>query len=140
MKVTNVGYIDDFGGLHKYHAGANNGYERCQDLMHELGLQEATSKCSPPSTTMVWLGVTFNTVDMTMSIPTHKIEEVLRLCLPLQSRLTMKLSELRSLLGKLFHTATCSNTLRLFVNRMLETLRTAVDTCRDEVLLSSKKT
>ena len=120
-----LNYIDDIAGIHCTHEGAAAAFTRCQSLMRELGLQEAESKSSEPSTMMVWLGVQFDTVAMIMSIPQAKIDTVITLAREWLCRAAATTSQLRSWLGKLFHVATCSATLRLFVNRMLQTLRTA---------------
>jgi hypothetical protein len=69
--------------------------------------------------------VLFNTVDMTMSIPTDKLQEIAALVNEWAARKTANIHQLRSLLGKLLHVANCCHPARLFLNRMLATLRLA---------------
>ena len=72
---------------------------------------------------MTWLGVHFDTVAMTMSIPLDKIHKCLTITRSWTSKSHVTQAQLKSLLGKLFHISQCSPTLRLFVNRPLDTLR-----------------
>ena len=122
---TAFNYIDDLAGVHKDKYKAQTSFDRASSLLQELGLEEATDKASPPATKMVWLGVQFDTLTMQMSIPERKIEECLTLVRQWQHKLDCTKSQLKKLLGKLFHVAMCNSTLRLFVNRMLDILRLA---------------
>ncbi len=72
---------------------------------------------------MIWLGVQFTTEDMRMKIPLEKLREVSELVETWVTRKTSSQSQLRGLLGKLFFVASCSPTLRLFCNRLLEGIR-----------------
>jgi hypothetical protein len=120
-------YIDDIAGVHADESAARQGFLRTRRLLRELGLQEAEEKATAPSTTMTWLGVHFDTELMTMSVPQSKITECLRLTDSWARKTSCSQSQLRSLLGKLFHISQCCHTLRLFVNRLLDTLRNAPD-------------
>ena len=120
-----LAYIDDLAGVHQDPVTANKGFLRTRLLLHELGLQEARDKATTPSTSMTWLGIHFDTVAMTMSIPPEKIHECLTITRSWTSKSTVTHAQLRSLLGKLFHVSQCSPTLRLFVNRLLDTLRSS---------------
>ncbi len=71
-----LAYIDDMAGVERTREQANIAYNKCRDLLKELGLQEAPSKSTPPSKQMVWLGINFNTEDMTMSIPPEKLQQI----------------------------------------------------------------
>ncbi len=122
-----LAYIDDLAGAHATKIGAEQAFSECERILKELGLVEAEEKQSKPSTTMVWLGVRFDSIAMQMSIPPKKIEDVAKLVETWRGRKQCTPSQLRSLLGKLFFLATCSSTLRLFCNRMLEGLRQATD-------------
>ena len=43
-------------------------FQALADLLHSLGLSTSPDKDSPPSTSMVFLGVLVNTTDMTISV------------------------------------------------------------------------
>ena len=120
--IPTVAYIDDIAGAQSP-ARAQQDKAHCQHLMEELGLEEQVEKGTDPDTRMVWLGVHFDTQTMVMSVPHSKIEECLSLAGEWAHKTHCTRSQLRRFLGKLFHIAQCCPTLRLFVNRLLETLR-----------------
>ena len=119
-----IAYIDDVASAQSP-GDAIRGKRRFQSLLRELGLQENVSKGSEPSTRMTWLGVDFDSEAMTMSVPTIKINECLRMARSWATKEYCTKSQLRKFLGKLFHICQCCPTLRLFVNRLLETLRSS---------------
>ncbi len=126
MKSKNhyaLAYIDDLAGADIEEEKARTAFEDCGSLLRELGLMEAEDKQAAPSKRMVWLGVTFDTIKMEMSIPRNKINNVLQMVHWWQDRKEVTKTQLQSLLGKLFFISTCSQTLRLFTNRILETYR-----------------
>jgi len=127
-----VAYIDDVASAQPP-GEALQGKRRFQALLSELGLQENTNKGSEPSTHMTWLGIDFDSESMTMTVPPEKIDECLRISRTWVNRATCTKSQIRKYLGKLFHICQCCPTLRLFVNRMLETLRAAPDHGRHPV-------
>ena len=122
-----LNYIDDLAGVHKDEDKALAAYNRTAELLAELGLVEAKDKATAPSTTMIWLGVEFDSVAMEMRIPKTKLEDAAALLQQWWWRTHCTRGQLRSLLGKLFHLAACCPTLRLFVNRLLEFLRACPD-------------
>ena len=69
-----VNYIDDIGSA-ECPAKANEGYEALVDLVQDLGFVVAKDKCSPPSTSMVFLGKTFDSDTMSISIPQKKLDD-----------------------------------------------------------------
>ena len=121
-----IAYIDDVASAQPP-VEALSGKRRFQALLRELGLEENIPKGADPGTHITWLGVDFDTVAMTMSVPSEKIKDCLILSRKWATRFRCTKSQLRQYLGKLFHICQCCPTLRLFVNRMLETLRAAPD-------------
>ena len=119
-----IAYIDDVASAQSP-GDAIHGKRRFQSLLRELGLQENISKVSEPSTQMTWLGVDFDSEAMTMSVLTVKINECLWMARSWATKEYCTKSQLRKFLGKLFHICQCYPTLRLFVNRLLETLRSS---------------
>jgi hypothetical protein len=123
-----LSYIDDFIGGQASLELANTAYDRSRDLFLELGLDLNPKKCTSPTNIITWIGVTFNTLNMTMSIPAQVITDTLTL---VQSWLTKTYAtrhELQVLLGKLFYAGKCCHAARLFVSRMLVTLRASSPT------------
>ena len=71
-----LNYADDFAGAESKLDTAQLSFETLGHLLSELGLIESVSKACPPSTTMVYLGVKFNTVTMSMYVEDEKIVEL----------------------------------------------------------------
>ena len=117
-----INYIDNFGRVASSLQGAQEGFKALQGCSQELGLEENT-KASPPIRIMTCLRVEFNTLDMTMSIPPQKLQDTPQLMLDWSHRKTASPTQLKSILGKLFHIAQCCKPARLFLGRMLTTLR-----------------
>ena len=62
-------YIDDFGGAEQGYELAGDAMCTLQDIMTTVGLELAPHKTCSPSTSMVWLGILFDSEHMIMSIP-----------------------------------------------------------------------
>ena len=68
-------YMDDFAGC-EVGSRALVAFDALGALLAELGIQESTEKAHPPSTTMKFLGVEFDTVAMAMRIDADKLKEI----------------------------------------------------------------
>jgi hypothetical protein len=122
---TALSYIDDFLGTQKSYTEADVAFTRAVGLFHELGLEQAAAKSVAPTTSITWIGVAFDTVAMEMSIPPQVLTDTRDLVLQWSTRARASRHDLQVLLGRLFHAAKCSPPARLFVGRMLHTLRAA---------------
>ena len=125
---TSMPYIDDFVGIAKNRDTAQAGFDALHRLLDDLGLQEAPEKATPPTTKMVWIGLEFDTVNMQVKIPENKLQEMAHMTKTWLERKTASKHQLQSVLGKYFHIAQCVRPARLFLSRMLDTLRRAPDT------------
>ncbi|KAI8514086.1 hypothetical protein Bbelb_084100 [Branchiostoma belcheri] len=121
FSVTN--YIDDFGGA-ETPTRAQMAFASLQGTLSDLGLEEAPEKAIPPVTCLTWLGIEFDTVAMERRVPSFRLDEVSALVSQWLSRKRATKRELQSLIGKLVFVSACVPPGRLFVSRMLETLRT----------------
>ena len=119
--IPTVPYIDDTACAQQP-ADAWAGMACIKALFHELSLQDV-EKENLPHTVMTWLCVNFDTVNMTMSVPLLKIVDCLSTTHFWAQKSHDTKSEVRQYLGKLLHICECCPTLCLFVNRMLQTLR-----------------
>ena len=72
---------------------------------------------------MTWVGVTFDSIRMIMSIEKSKVDETLLLCRDCLESTSISRAKLRSLLGKLNHVSKMSPPARRFSNRLLALLR-----------------
>ena len=118
-------YIDDFIGWAVSLTKAEKAFKDNRQLMQTLGLDESEDKATLPAQTVEWVGVTFNSISMTMSIPQQKIDQIREELLVWLRETVMQLKELQKLLGRLFHATKCCHAARLFCNRLLDGLRVA---------------
>ena len=95
-----VNYLDDFAGCEQKHLAAI-AYDTLQYISDSLGIQKSTSKACPPSTHMIFIGILFNTVNMTMEFDPEKLSELHCLLPKWLNKQTCKVKELQSLIGKL---------------------------------------
>ena len=120
---NNVNYCDDFGGVEWSLHKATASFNALGSLLSELGVVEAADKSCPPATSMVFLGVHFDSVNMVMSIPQEKLQE-LRSDLEVWMRKTTAVrKDLQSILGKLFWVSRVVQYSRPFMGRLLQQLR-----------------
>ena len=117
-------YVDDIGGVESDKARATAAYNMLKWLLTDLGLKESVKKAEPPSTCMTYLGVQFDSVQMTMSVPPDKVTEIKAEIGKWVRKTTITKKELQSLLGKLFWVAKVVQHARPFMGRLLMQLRT----------------
>ena len=94
-----------------------------ESIFNTLGLASLPKKDSQPAFEMVCLGILVNTKDLTLRVPESRLRELsdeLHLWLS-RERFTVK--ELQSLLGKLSFVSACVHASRIFLSRLLNTLR-----------------
>ena len=118
-----VNYSDDLGGVESTLERAQRSFLGIADLLLDLGLKESKSKAIAPSTEMTYLGVMFNTKNMTMSVPPDKLTELKSIIDKWARRSTSTKKELQSLLGRLFWVAKVVRFSRVFMGRLLSQLR-----------------
>ena len=119
-----VNYSDDFGGVEEQEARATQSFGQLKWLLDDLGLQEAVKKSEPPSTQMTFLGVMFDSSNMTMRVPPDKLAEIKAEIGLWVKKTTITKQNLQSLLGKLFWVARVVRFARVFMGRLLNQLRT----------------
>ena len=119
---SGTSYLDDLIGVSSALCG-DEAYESLGTLLEELGLLENLSKACPPSTTQIVLGVLINTIDQTISVPDEKLHEIKPLVAEWQEKKRCTRVELQSLIGKLQFITKCVQLSRVFLNRLLESLR-----------------
>ena len=120
---NSLNYSDDIGGCEKSLSRATESFTALGLLLTDLGLVESVSKAHPPSTSMPYLGIQFDTVAMSMSIPADKIEEVRELISLWVKRSTASKKSLQQLLGKLHWVSRCVKFSRGFMGRLISQLQ-----------------
>ena len=117
-----VNYVDDFCGCELPDV-AQTAFDDFFGLLGELGLEVSHEKTVPPTTCLTFLGTMVDTVQLTLSIPPDKLEEVRSELLRWKNVKSVTKRQLQSLLGKLFWISRCVRPGRTFLSRMLDTLR-----------------
>ena len=77
----------------------------------------------PPSTKTSCLGVVFDTTNFTMSVPEERLTKIRTVCASWLHRKNCTKKQLQSLLGSLLYVSKCIKVARIFLSRMLNTLR-----------------
>ena len=128
-------YVDDTGGA-ALEEVADAHYKGLLATFERLGLDVAPLKCQAPSYVMIWIGVLFNTLTMSMAIDPERIQEAVNMCNDFLAASTITLAKLQSFLGKLFHAVKCTVSARVFLSRLLDLLREATN--KQSVVISEK--
>jgi len=116
-------YIDDVLLVEKTLGRATAGFRRAKALITELGIDQSISKEQKPTRTLKFIGYYLNTNNMTISIPADRIKEILDLLHLWTQKIRVTRLQLQRLLGKLFYVTRCTQPGRLFLCRLLQTLR-----------------
>ena len=118
-----LNYSDDIGGCETTYSRATEAFEKLGELLADLGLRESSDKAHPPATKMPYLGITFDTIKMEMSIPPEKVAE-LRDDISLWKKKTFATKKnLQQILGKLLWVTKCVKFSRGFIGRLLTQLQ-----------------
>ena len=117
-------YVDNLGGVERAKARAAEAFKALGLLLTDLGLEESGDKAEAPTQRITYLGVQFDSVAMTMSVPPEKLAEIKAEIHKWTRKTTITKKELQSLLGKLFWVAKVVIHSRAFMGRLLHQLRT----------------
>ena len=90
-------------------------FSKLQALVAHLGIQEATHKATLPATSMVWLGLLFDSVAMTVTLPPAKLKDLVTIWTTKQYA---TLHDLLVLMVKLLYMAQVCPPAHLFLNRI----------------------
>ena len=115
-------YLDDLIGVSDPSTGSE-AYEHLGSMLRDLGLEENIPKACPPSVIQTVLGVVINTENMTISVTPERMEETSKLLEKWGRKSVCRKKELQSLIGKLCFISKCIRQSRIFLNRLLEVLR-----------------
>lgn len=94
-----VNYIDDFGGVESSHDDALAAFQELETLFNCLGLESSPEKDCPPLTRMVFLGLIYDTVTMTLEAPDDKLSRASALVRHWLSSPRTTKSDLKSLIS-----------------------------------------
>lgn len=102
---------------------ADKAYCELGKILVSCGIEESVEKACPPNTEMVFIGVLFNTVDMTLSVTPERVKEIQELIVAWLQKSTATLAEVQSLIGKLSFISSCVHSSRIFMCRLINWLR-----------------
>ena len=127
MDMDSIGYIDDTAAAAVPDIQvATAQYHHFKSTVNTLGLQLAPDKCVEPTTSLSWVGVTLDTIRLTMKIDEAKIQETLEACSNTLKLSTIPKTALQSLIGRLNHATKLAPHARIFLNRGFHLIRSAI--------------
>ena len=102
---------------------AQEAFQCLGSVLESCGLQESVEKSCMPNTIMIFLGLLYDTVNLTVSIDSERLNETERLILTWMTKESAGLREVQSLVGKVNFIASCVRPGRVFISRLLNFLR-----------------
>ncbi len=102
---------------------ASAAYSCLGRLLVDSGTEESVRKACSPDVKLIFLGVLFETSDMTLSVTYERLEELKRLLgYWLELEVASK-KDMQSIIGKLNFVATCVRQRRVFIARLINHLK-----------------
>ena len=132
-----INYLDDLASAKRTLQDAISAFYQLKQLLSDLGLQESALKAVFPTQIMIFLGVLFNSVTMTMEVTPDRLEQILSELSKWDQKVFASKREIQQLIGKLQFIAKCVKPGRLFIARMLDTLR-SISHNQDKIRLSTE--
>ena len=117
-----VAYLDDMVSAETWSA-ADKCLDTIRSVVSDSGAEEAEAKTVFPTCVMLFLGILFNTLTLTLEIAQDRLTETEELLDAWLRKTHMTRKEVESLVGKLSFIASCVRPGRLFISRLLECLR-----------------
>ena len=118
-------YVDDFCGVASDALTASRSLAEFKTITSRLGLSLAPDKTMTPTTQLEFLGLLFDTVTLTITIPRARLQEILDEAGRWTQKTTAQRHEVQSLAGELNFVSTCVLPARKFMGRILAALRAA---------------
>ena len=118
-----LNYADDFAGAEATFERAELSFTTLGTLLSDIGLTESLSKACSPATTMTYLGVSFNSMDMCLHVDSDKVVELKSELINWARKTVAKKCELQSILGKLLWVSRAVRFSRVFVSRIIAEVR-----------------
>ena len=118
----NVNYLDDLGAAEEEDK-AEEAFDCLGWILSTIGIRESLSKACAPAYIIVFLGILFNTLTMTMQITEERLVEIKALLEEWMVKRTASLKEVQVLLGKLNFAASTVRAGRIFVSRIINEVK-----------------
>ena len=127
-----LNYLDDFGSAELKHRVLDS-YNLMAKIFKMLGIQEAEEKSVEPTTRMEFLGNMVDTKKFTLEVSPDRKKELFELIQKFKNKEELTKKQLQSLIGKLSFVTNCVRPGRIFLNRMLEKLRSCSNLVKIDV-------
>ena len=113
--------MDDFLGA-EVPSKAYDSFDTMHYLLDDLNIPISKSKIN-------CLGIEVDSVKATLSIPPEKLKEIVKECQQFKGRKNITRTQLQSVIGKLMFVHKVVKPARIFLNTLLETLRSMGNRC-----------
>ena len=117
-----LNYVDDFVGA-EYESIVNHTHSTLVRLLSDIGLQRSSKKSVPPTQKIEFIGNLVDANELTISVTPDRCRELMMILEKWRYRKVCSRTQLESLIGKLQFVSNCVKAGRLFVSRLLNTLR-----------------
>lgn len=114
LGICILNYLDDLASA-ETQQNAEFSFKTMQAVLQKCGIEEAKKKACPPATSMISIGVLFNTVTMTIEITRERLQEIITVLTIWLNKSKASLKDIQSLLGKLNFVAACVPPGRIFI-------------------------
>ena len=118
MELFLLNYMDDFVGAELKNKIWES-FNALTQLLATLNVETSKEKIVPPITRLEFLGITFDSVKMTMEISEQKLVEIKQELDTWLLRTSAKRREVESLIGNLQFVAKCVRPHRIFLSRLI---------------------
>lgn len=122
LSIFIVNYLDDLAGA-ECKDSAWRTYRELGKVLEFCGLEQSVEKACEPSTKMVFIGILFDSENLTLTVTSDRLLEIKMLVIEWLNFETATLKQLQSLIGKLNFVAHCVKPARIFISRLLNWLR-----------------
>ena len=123
-----MSYVDDLLGA-EVPSKAHESFNAMRQLLEDLNIPISESKLTPPTTNINCLGIEVDSIKATLSIPSENLKEIVTECQQFKDKKSFTRKQLQSLLGKLMFIHKVVKPARIFVNRLLQGLRSMDNKC-----------
>ena len=117
-----VAFLDDMGTA-EFWEKANECHATMGQVLSDAGFDENRQKGVSPTVTMLFLGVLFDTLNLTLSVSEERLRETMELLETWLGKAHMTRKDVEQIAGKLGFIASCVRPGRLFISRILEFMR-----------------
>ena len=118
LSFEGINYLDDLGGAERKNR-ARRAYSALKGLLKDLNMWEAEEKACPPAHIMTFLGIEYNTINLTIALTKDRLTELKNLVSEWLRKEAAEIKQVQSLLGKLNFACATVRAGRVFLARII---------------------